>query len=63
MNVFGVTQRTFHRPEAVNVLSAEGHAEAMNNAKREYTVAARSNAHESFEKILKVFEGLDRGQQ
>jgi prepilin-type N-terminal cleavage/methylation domain-containing protein/prepilin-type processing-associated H-X9-DG protein len=62
VNVFGVTQRTFHRQETANALFADGHAEALGNAKREYTVDARANPHASFEKILKVFETLDRGQ-
>ena len=58
--VFGVTQRTFHRQETVNVLFSDGHVEVVDNRKREYTVDARANAHESFAKILQAFEWLDR---
>jgi prepilin-type N-terminal cleavage/methylation domain-containing protein/prepilin-type processing-associated H-X9-DG protein len=60
MNVFGVSQRTFHKRETVNVLYSDGHVEAVNNQKGEYTIDARSNAYESFAKMLTAFESLDR---
>jgi prepilin-type N-terminal cleavage/methylation domain-containing protein/prepilin-type processing-associated H-X9-DG protein len=63
VNVYGVWQRTFHKQETVNVLYADGHADSVINAKHEYTVDARTNPSDSFDKILKVFERLDREQQ
>ena len=58
--MFGVNTRTNHQRQTVNVLYADGHAEALDNRGESYTVDARSGVSDSFAKILGVFERAER---
>jgi len=57
---FGGYTRTCHRGETVNALYSDGHVDALNNKKNDYTVDARKNLADSFKKIVAVFENADK---
>ena len=58
---FNVRPRTHHRQSLANVLFADGSARSFNNQSRQFTVevANYSDLHDTFNKILTVFERAD----
>jgi prepilin-type N-terminal cleavage/methylation domain-containing protein/prepilin-type processing-associated H-X9-DG protein len=57
--IFGVKQHTHHRQKATNILFSDGHVASRNNRQDRFTVDARVQILQSFDKILQVFEKAD----
>jgi prepilin-type N-terminal cleavage/methylation domain-containing protein/prepilin-type processing-associated H-X9-DG protein len=61
MTTFGISPRTHHRQQFVNVLFADGHAGSRPNRDGRFTVDLRGNAdiYGAFDMILKALEAAD----
>jgi prepilin-type N-terminal cleavage/methylation domain-containing protein/prepilin-type processing-associated H-X9-DG protein len=57
--IFGVKSHTHHRMKIANIVFADGHAVSRKNREDRYTVDARTQILQSFDKILQVFEKAD----
>lgn len=57
--MFGGSTRTCHGGESVNVLFSDWSVSALNNRNNLFTVDARTNIQDAFNKILTVFETAD----
>jgi prepilin-type N-terminal cleavage/methylation domain-containing protein/prepilin-type processing-associated H-X9-DG protein len=59
LEIFGVKSHTHHRQKVVNILYSDGHVISRNNRNERFTVDARTQILQSFDKILQVFEKAD----
>lgn len=59
LEIFGVRNHTHHRQSLANILYNDGHVISRPNRDARYTVDARTQIQQSFDKILKTFERAD----
>jgi prepilin-type N-terminal cleavage/methylation domain-containing protein len=57
--VFGVKSHTHHRQKFTDIMFSDGHAVSRSNRDERYTVDARTQILQSFDKILQAFERAD----
>jgi prepilin-type processing-associated H-X9-DG protein len=57
--IYGITTRTCHRRETVNILFSDGHVSAADNRNNDYTVDATQNIDGAMGLILAVLEKAD----
>ncbi|MHC1766584.1 MAG: prepilin-type N-terminal cleavage/methylation domain-containing protein [Verrucomicrobiia bacterium] len=64
LTAFNVRPQTHHRQKFADILFSDGHVESRPNTDQRFTVDVRdyTELHDSFNKILTIFERADEGQ-